>query len=158
MAYGERVLVRWRSHCTRVRARRECCAAAAPAPRFNLLTAAATRTNGSAETSPATGCAQTSRDLLRLPHSPMLACKPAPQPISASPPSKLKKPNWLFQLPFTPAGVKGRGGSGGQTKANACFSSENYGPCGRVCAASPAMQMRRRCHCFGCAWRARRRR
>ena len=28
--------------------------------------------------------------------------------------SKPKKPNWVFQLPFTPAGVKGRGGSGGQ--------------------------------------------
>jgi len=27
--------------------------------------------------------------------------------------SKTKKPNWVFQLPFTPAGVKGRGGSGG---------------------------------------------
>jgi hypothetical protein len=28
--------------------------------------------------------------------------------------SKTKKQNWLFKLPFTPAGVKGRGGSGGQ--------------------------------------------
>ena len=28
--------------------------------------------------------------------------------------SETKKPNWVFQLPFTPAGVKGRGGSGGQ--------------------------------------------
>ena len=28
--------------------------------------------------------------------------------------SKTKKPNWVFQLPFTPAGVKGRGRSGGQ--------------------------------------------
>jgi hypothetical protein len=27
--------------------------------------------------------------------------------------SKTKKPNWVFKLPFTPAGVKGRGGSGG---------------------------------------------
>ena len=27
--------------------------------------------------------------------------------------SKTKKQNWVFQLPFTPAGVKGRGGSGG---------------------------------------------
>jgi hypothetical protein len=27
--------------------------------------------------------------------------------------SKPKKQNWVFQLPFTPAGVKGRGGSGG---------------------------------------------
>ena len=30
--------------------------------------------------------------------------------------SKTKKPNWVSQLPFTPAGVKGRGGSGGHTK------------------------------------------
>ena len=28
-------------------------------------------------------------------------------------PTRYKKSNWLFKLPFTPAGVKGRGGSGG---------------------------------------------
>jgi len=32
--------------------------------------------------------------------------------------SKTKKPNWLFKLPFTPAGVKGRGGSGGQQQSH----------------------------------------
>jgi hypothetical protein len=35
-----------------------------------------------------------------LPHQNPLSC--------------LKKPNCVFRLPFTPAGVKGRGGSGGQ--------------------------------------------
>ena len=38
----------------------------------------------------------------------------APRFKNTSP--KLKKPNGLFQLPFTPGGVMGRGGSGGQTK------------------------------------------
>ncbi len=33
--------------------------------------------------------------------------------------SKPKKPNWVFKLPFTPAGVKGRGGSGGQKAGSA---------------------------------------
>jgi len=30
-----------------------------------------------------------------------------------------KKQNWVFQLPFTPAGVKGRGGSGGPIRGEA---------------------------------------
>ena len=35
--------------------------------------------------------------------------------FSTKTPIQRKELNWLFQLPFTPAGVKGRGGSGGQT-------------------------------------------
>ncbi len=46
----------------------------------------------------------------------MQANKAAPHPPDSKPVSKTKKQNWLFQLPFTPAGVKGRGGSGGQKK------------------------------------------
>ena len=52
---------------------------------------------------------------LQLHRSPMQAKKPTPQSLELRPLSNPKKPNWLLKLPFTPAGVKGRGGSGGQT-------------------------------------------
>jgi hypothetical protein len=44
--------------------------------------------------------------------------KPAPQAPSPTPLSGPRKPNWVFKLPFTPAGVKGRGESGGMRRAN----------------------------------------
>ena len=40
--------------------------------------------------------------------------------------SKSKKPNWVFQLPFTPAGVKGRGGSGGQNSGGQACGTKLY--------------------------------
>ena len=39
--------------------------------------------------------------------------------------SKTKKTNWLFKLPFTPAGVKGRGGSGGQNSGGQASSANS---------------------------------
>ena len=92
-----------RSHCTRLLARYARCSGS---PRFRHNKQKRNRTHRRS----------------RAKHQSIDYDRIVPQSGPTNPPrsapiqkhlSKTKKPNWVFQLPFTPAGVKGRGGSGG---------------------------------------------